>query len=277
MTATSHPAKFGPGRPPPYAWTDITYLLHEAGISWAYYVAPGTCLTAPCSGSHNLGTPRAMNAVPGFSTVVNDHQLGNVQVDTNYFKAAAAGTLPDVSWVIPGRGYSEHPSGGTQSLAPGMAHTTEVINAAMKGPDWNSTAIFLTWDDWGGFYDHVVPPMVDGNGYGIRVPGLVISPYAKKGYIDHQVLSGDAYLKFIEDRFLQGQRLDPKTDGRPDPRPTVREDVKQLGNLIKDFNFKQDPRKPVILNPNPLQGKYPAKDLVSDRGPQFGSSTGGGG
>ena len=102
---------------------------------------------------------------------------------------------------------------------------TSLINAAMQGPDWNSTAIFLRWDDWGGFYDHVVPPSVDQNGYGLRVPGMVISPYARQGYIDHQTLSFDAYLKFIEDDFLGGQRLDPATDGRPDPRPDVRENA----------------------------------------------------
>ena len=66
---------------------------------------------------------------------------------------------------------------------------TSLINAVMRSPDWSSSAIFLAWDDWGGFYDHVVPPQVDENGYGLRVPGLVISPYAKPGYIDHQVLS----------------------------------------------------------------------------------------
>lgn len=243
--------KFGPDRKPPYAWTDITYLLHKAGVSWKYYVAPGTCLKAPC-GNHQLGTPRAMNPVPGFTTVRENGQMGNVQADTSYFRDAEEGTLPSVSWVIPGRGYSEHPSGGEDNLALGMQHVTQVVNAAMKGPDWDSTAIFLTWDEWGGFYDHVPPPKIDGAGYGIRVPGLVISPYAKKGYIDHQTLTTDAYLKFIEDRFLGGQRLDPATDGRPDPRPTVREDVKELGDLIEVFDFTQPPRKPLILDPNPL-------------------------
>jgi phospholipase C len=80
---------------------------------------------------------------------------------------------------------------------------------------------------------------------------LVISPYAKRGYVDHQVLSQDAYLKFIEDDFLHGQRLNPKTDGRPDPRPDVRESAKILGNLVTDFNFKQKPRPPLILRPYP--------------------------
>jgi phospholipase C len=121
----------------------------------------------------------------------------------------------------------------------------------MRSPLWYQTAIFLTWDDWGGFYDHVVPPRVDENGYGIRVPGITISPWVKQGLVDHQVLSFDAYLKLIEDRFLSGQRLDPKTDGRPDSRPTVREEVKILGDLRKEFDFRQDPLPPLILDPTP--------------------------
>jgi phospholipase C len=119
----------------------------------------------------------------------------------------------------------------------------------MRGPEWKSTAIFLTWDDWGGFYDHVVPPKVDANGYGLRVPALVISPYARRGFIDHQPLSFDAYVKFIEDDFANGGRLDPRTDGRPDPRPDVRERVPILGNLVKDFDFEQKPTRPLILRP----------------------------
>jgi hypothetical protein len=133
-----------------------------------------------------------------------------------------------------------------------MRHVTNVINAAMKGPDWNETAVFLTWDDWGGFYDHVEPPKVDVNGYGIRVPGLLISPWARAGLIDHQTLSFDGYLKLIEDLYLGGQRLDPVTDGRPDSRPTVREDVGILGNLLKEFDFSQEPLRKLILDPNPL-------------------------
>jgi phospholipase C len=107
----------------------------------------------------------------------------------------------------------------------------------------------LSWDDWGGFYDHVVPPSVDGQGYGFRVPALVISPYARRGYVDHQVLSSDAYLRFIEQDFLGGAMIDPKTDGRPDLRPTVREQVAILGNLLRDFDFSRAPRPPVLLPP----------------------------
>jgi phospholipase C len=133
----------------------------------------------------------------------------------------------------------------------GQAYVTSIINAAMNSPDWDSTAIFLAWDDWGGFYDHVVPPAVDQNGYGLRVPSLVISPYAKRGYIDHQILSSDAYLKFIEDDFLVGARLNPATDGRADPRPDVREDEAILGNIEQDFDFNQTLRAPVLLATNP--------------------------
>jgi phospholipase C len=145
---------------------------------------------------------------------------------------------------------------------------THLINAVMRSPEWKSSAIFLTWDDWGGFYDHVVPPKVDRAGYGLRVPALVISPYAKKGYIDHQTLSFDAYLKFIEDDFLGGQRLDPKTDGRSDPRPDVREDAPQLGDLSNDFDFSQKPRPPMLLPVHPrtdLRAPAPAQVAALER------------
>jgi phospholipase C len=131
-------------------------------------------------------------------------------------------------------------------VSAGEAYVTALINSIMKSPFWNSTAIFLSWDDWGGFYDHVVPPKVDNGGFGIRVPAIVISPWAKKGTIDKQVLSHDSYLRFIEDVFLGGQRLDPKTDGRPDSRPTVRENVQQ-GDLLNDFDFAQQALPPLIL------------------------------
>jgi phospholipase C len=132
-------------------------------------------------------------------------------------------------------------------VSAGQTYVTGLVNAIMNSPNWKSTAIFLSWDDWGGFYDHVLPPRVDQNGYGLRVPGIVISPYARQGVIDHQTLTHDAYNKFIEDDFLGGQRLDPMTDGRPDPRPNVRESNRQLGDLMKEFDWSQSPRSPMIL------------------------------
>ncbi len=81
---------------------------------------------------------------------------------------------------------------------------------------------------------------------------MVISPYARRGYIDHQTLSFDAYVKFIEDDFLNGQRLDPATDGRPDPRPDVRENARILGTVASDFDFNQNPRSPMVLPVHPV-------------------------
>jgi len=237
------------------AWTDITWLLYNKHVSWAYYVQTGdqpdcdddsAVQCAPVAQSYL--TPGIWNPLPVFEDVQKDHQLRNIQSLDNYFVAAKKGTLPAVMWITPSQADSEHPPA---SVHQGQAYVTAVINAAMESPDWDSTAIFLQWDDWGGFYDHVVPPPVDQNGYGLRVPGLVISPYAKKGYIDHQTLSSDAYLKFIEDDFLGGSRLNPQTDGRWDPRPDVREDERILGNLSDDFDFDQPPRAPVLLPTNP--------------------------
>jgi phospholipase C len=124
----------------------------------------------------------------------------------------------------------------------------------MTGPEWDSTAIFLSWDDWGGFYDNVQPPTVNQQGYGLRVPGLVISPYARQGFVDHTQLSTDSYLMFIEDDFLAGKRLDPRLDGRPDSRPFVAEDAPGLGNLQEAFDFSQSPRPPMLLPPYPPPG-----------------------
>jgi phospholipase C len=239
------------------AWTDITYLLYKHHVSWGYYIEAGDepdceddAATCPPK-AQSYKTPGIWNPLPLFTDVQQDGQLGNVRPVKQFMNAAAAGTLPAVSWITPSQFNSEHPPA---SVHEGQAWVTNLIDHVMRGPDWNSTAIFLSWDDWGGFYDHVAPPVVDDNGYGLRVPALVISPYARKGFIDHQTLSHDAYLKFIEDDFLAGARLNPATDGRPDPRPTVRESVPQLGNLVKDFNFDQAPRPPVLLPLNPAPG-----------------------
>jgi phospholipase C len=240
-----------------FAWTSLTYLLYTHKISWRYYVAEGTqpdCEddAAVCPPKQQkVGTPDIWNPLPGFSDVRADGQLSDVQTIDHFYADAKAGTLPSVSWIVPNGAVSEHPPG---LVSAGQTYVTTLINSIMQTPAWSSTAIFLTWDDWGGFYDHVVPPVVDSAGYGLRVPGLVISPYARTGYIDHQTLSQDAYVKFIEDDFLGGARIDPKTDGRPDSRPSVRENDPQLGNLVSDFDFNQPPRAPLILSPNPSPG-----------------------
>jgi phospholipase C len=241
-----------------YAWTDITYLLRHQNVSWGYYVFQGTepdCendASMTCSPvQQGPATPGIWNPLPSFTDVSQDKQLGDIQTLSNFFTAAQKGTLPAVSWIDPNGTVSEHPPA---LVSAGQTYVTGLVNAIMRGPDWDSTAIFLSWDDWGGFYDHVVPPVVDRAGFGMRVPAIVISPYAKQGMIDHQTLSHDAYTKFIEDDFLGGQRLDPATDGRPDPRPDVREDNPILGNLAFDFNFSQSPTAPMVLPVHPAPG-----------------------
>lgn len=237
------------------SWTDLTYLMFKHHVSWGYYIQTGE--QPDCANDHqetcppvnqNYRTFGIWNPLPLFTDVQNDQQQKNIQPLDRFLEQAHAGTLPSVSWVTPAQLDSEHPPA---SVHQGQAYVTSVINSVMAGPDWNSSAIFLAWDDWGGFYDNVAPPKVDQNGYGLRVPAITISPYAKKGYVDHTALSSDAYLKFIEDDFLSGARLNPKTDGRHDPRPNVRENAKQLGNLANDFDFAQAPRPPVLLPTNP--------------------------
>jgi len=263
------------------AWTDITYLLDKAHVSWRYYIFEGsepdclsdeeaTCEPPPIQGPK---TPGIWNPLVNFTDVKEDGQLEDIQSISNLFKAAKETSkcgLPNVSWVIPNFEVSEHPNGHKLggSVEAGQTYVTTVINALMRSPCWDSTAIFLSWDDWGGFYDNVPPPDIDEGGYGVRVPGLVISPYAKAGYVDNQQLSHDAYLKFIEDDFLGGERLNPATDGRPDPRPDVREEAPGLGNLVEDFNFNQAPRAPLLLPVHPAAGpasKPPARTAAAAR------------
>ncbi len=235
----------------PYGWTDLTWLLNRNHVSWAYYLdggprQPGAKRRG--KGAAQGGVPPIWNVLPKFRDVHQDKQVGNVQPLGAFFAAAQAGTLPAVSWIAPNFRDSEHPPA---LVSVGQTYVTHIINRIMQSPDWDNTAIFLAWDDWGGFYDHVPPPGVDKLGYGIRVPAIVISPYARRGFIDHQTLSFDAYLKFIEDDFLGGARIDPKTDGRPDPRPDVRENAPVLGDLTRDFDFSQPPRPPLTLPEDP--------------------------
>jgi phospholipase C len=242
-----HPTLFG--------WTDITWLLYQHDVSWAYYAGGVLCrrpqdTRADCE---REGPARPQNPLTGFADVIETGQLDRIQTHDDFYEALRTDTLPSVTWVVPGRGgRSEHPGTGAP-ITHGQAHVTELINAVMQSPAWDRSAIFLTWDDWGGFYDHAVPPRVDEAGYGLRVPGLLISPWADRDLdVDHQTLSFDAYLRLIEDRFLGGQRLDGENQGRPDPRPTVREDVDILGDLARAFDFSQEPIPPLILDPWPL-------------------------
>jgi phospholipase C len=241
-----------------FNWTPIPYLLDAEGVSWAWYVGEDTVVNETCypdcPESGSLFTPANWNPPPGFKYIKDaSYTVASHVKSVDYFRqaltscaSASCTDVPAVSWVIPGEKVSEHPGKG--SMKPGYNYVSKLIDDIGSSPVWGSTAVFLYWDDWGGFYDHVSPVKVDGLGYGIRVPGIMISPYAKQGFIDHQVLSPDAMLKLVEDRFLDGKRLDPSQSYMPaDNRPVVREDVAKLGDLYAEFNFNQAPRPAPVL------------------------------
>ncbi len=135
-----------------YAWTDLTYLLYKSNVSWAYYLSAGNepdCESDEmfCTpGKQTRNVPGIWNPLPAFDTVKQDNQLSNVKDVAEFFTAAKDGTLPAVSWVVPNNTVSEHPP---SSIQAGQAYVTLLINSLMQGPDWDSTAIFLAWDDWG--------------------------------------------------------------------------------------------------------------------------------
>lgn len=149
---------------------------------------------------------------------------------------AQNGNLPAVSWLVTKSATSEHPPA---SVCLGENWTVQQLNAVMQGPDWESTVVFLTWDDFGGFYDHVPPPVVDNFGFGPRVPFLVISPWVRQGRITHTTLEFSSVLKFIEERF----DLDPLTERDQD-----------ANDLVDSFDFDQRGLPPLILNPRQCIG-----------------------
>lgn len=150
------------------------------------------------------------------------HFVGRDQIFTDLNQ----GSLPQVSWIIPSLPISEHPAANVKL---GMIWVTDVIDAVMASPYWNSSAIIVTWDDYGGFYDHVSPPSVDKYGIGFRVPAIIISPYAKSGHIDHTTYSLESMLKFIEWRF----GIPPLTDRD-----------RNAENMLNAFDFNQQPQAP---------------------------------
>ena len=154
------------GEKPLYAWTDVTWLMDEQQVSWRYFVGNDTCSAPPCPkpGRDFYGTSYNRNPLPGFTSFgERDGFEDNVRPVNEYLASAADGSLPAVTWLAPSSNVSDHP-GGPSTVKNAMAYVTRLVNAAMEGPDWDSTAIFLTWDDWGGFYDHVQPPRVDAMG-----------------------------------------------------------------------------------------------------------------
>ena len=171
-----------------YTFTTLAELLQHSKHSWKYYDEKKN------PKAHSLWNP-----MPGFKAIAKSPELMSHLVSLSEFYAdAKADRLPEVCWIVPIAADSEHPPADS---ARGMWHVTELVNAVMQSPAWKDTVIIVTWDDFGGFYDHVAPPQVDKYGYGPRVPALVISPWAKPGYISHVHYDFTSPLKLIEDHF----------------------------------------------------------------------------
>jgi phospholipase C len=264
-----------PFKPDPkvtYPWVNLFQLLDVNNVSWKYYLGEGT--EPDCDDGEMTCEPQAQS--PSVPSIWNPAPFfGSVKAGGDAYIAAhnppidqflldvTAGQLPSVSWIVPSEQYSEHPA---SSVTAGMEYVTSLVNAIMQSPNyWSNTAIFIVWDDWGGFYDHVAPPNVDTNnsptpieGYGLRVSAMMISAWARPGLVDHQLLSFDSYAVFFENLFAAGARLDPAALGNPDSRPDIRDeltqvtfvdgDIEQIGDLLNEFDFTQVPLSPLVLS-----------------------------
>ncbi|MEA2452020.1 MAG: phospholipase [Actinomycetota bacterium] len=190
-------------------------LLEEAGVSWRYY--------------GNSGFYSALLAIKHIR--FSKHWGTDVVREGRFMSDIRNEKLREVSWVLPGVGYDEHP-GAAHSVCKGENWTVRHLNALMRSDLWDSTAVVMVWDDFGGFYDHVPPPHLDVMGLGPRVPLLIISPWAKSGYVDSTTYEFSSVLKFIET--LHG--LD---------NLTARDE--QASDMLGAFDFEQDPSDHKLL------------------------------
>lgn len=199
---------------PCFDFPTLADRLQSAGLTWKFY---------------SDGTVTVFNLINhiGNTPQFKDHLASSAQ----FVIDAQTGQLPNMSWVIPQIGADEHPQ---NSICAGENWTVNTMNALMQGPAWNSTAAFIAWDDFGGFYDHVSPPVLDQFGLGPRAPLLIISPYAKPGYISHTAYEHSSILKFVETRY-QFQPLASRDSTASD--------------MQDSFDFTQAPQPPLILQP----------------------------
>jgi phospholipase C len=204
---------------PCFDFPTLADSLETAGVSWKYY-APG------------YGKPGYIwSALDAVNHIRNTSLWTSHVVETDQFIVdALSGNLPAVSWIVTGDNDSDHPP---HSSCVGENWAVSQVNAVMQGPNWGSTAIVMTWDDFGGFYDHVPPPQSDEFGLGLRVPLLIISPFAKPGYISHTTYEFSSFLKLVEERF----GLAPLAD-----RDAAASD------MLDSFDFTQQPLPPLVLS-----------------------------
>ncbi len=231
-----------------YEHPTLTDLLDASNISWKYYTpSAGSIWTAPDAIEHmcgpNIPPPNATECVAPEWT--NHVELRKAQILNDIANAQ----LPAVSWVIPGGAASDHASGNDGS---GPSWVASVVNAIGLSPYWADTAIIVTWDDWGGWYDHVPPPQIrDSYEYGLRVPLIVISPFAKPAHISHVNHDFGSILKFTETVFSLGE-IDPAV-GFADSRSD---------DLSDCFNFNQTP-----LVFTPVVAPLNADHFLNDKSP----------
>jgi phospholipase C len=178
----------------------LTDLLDSAGKSWKYYTPSNVGIWVGPNAIQHICAPA--NSVCSGPDWVNNVVLNNTQVLTDI----SSGQLPAVSWVIPTGQASDHPGNNNGT---GPSWVASIVNAIGGSSYWSNTAVIITWDDWGGWYDHVPPPKViedrtswgSGYVYGFRVPLIIVSPYAKAGYVSHVTHDFGSILKFIEQIF----------------------------------------------------------------------------
>ncbi|MBA3690255.1 MAG: hypothetical protein H0W82_02440 [Actinobacteria bacterium] len=207
------------------ACTNIPILpdeLESAAIPWAYYLGENLYVETPSWIRHWAFGP----------------MMRNVQTDERFLQDAKAGRLPAVSWLIPDTRVSDHPPA---SVCEGENWTVQVMNALQRSPDWKHTAVVLTWDDFGGFYDHVPPPHVDAYGMGPRAPMLLISPWARRGYVAHDTLEFASVLKMIETIW---------------DLPALTERDANAGDMLDLFDFSGTPNPRLILRPRDCSNAF---------------------
>jgi phospholipase C len=205
---------------PCFDFQTLADSLQNAGVSWKYY--------APVKGQ--LGY--VFSALDAINHIRNSPLwTANVVPYGQFVSDAQSGQLPAVSWLIADYAESEHPP---DSTCRGENWTVQQLNAVMQGPDWHSTAVFLTWDDFGGFYDHVAPDNVDQFGFGPRVPLIIISPFARKGFISHTMYEFSSFLRFAERRFDLAALTSRDTTAN---------------DMTDSFDFSQTPLPPLVLQP----------------------------
>jgi phospholipase C len=223
--------------------------LQERGISWKFYVQnydPSiNYRTVKANGlPEGLGN-RASQVVwvplLNYARYLDDPELSSHIVDLEeYYTDLENDTLPAVSFIVPA-GASEHPPG---SIRSGQKFVKSLLQALMRSDAWSTSLFTWTYDDWGGWYDHVPPPKVDEFGYGFRVPALLVSAYARRGYVDSTQLDFTSYLKFIEENW--------------DLKPLATRDA-QANSIVSALDFTQPPRKPFFLQFSREADKVPAE------------------